>query len=236
MYCGDKQVLPQGYSSFGSRYNCLRKGVGVGMSISRGQHNERRQDFLDLKHSAYPTPGRNYPPSFYESPITYGNTPKVTQNPAYVSSVLGPNIHFPGNAVPKGYNTGIFPVNNNKNVQQVYRVNIPNLPNIPTSSFLPGSTSTATGEPNVIPVLNQVEGIPNSTIQSVPLHKALLAQGKVSKYDHILRIFFAFLLSITMLFTIYSILKKLNLPFAIIIIILVIIGILFIVLFVYLKI
>jgi len=35
LYCGDKPLLPQGYSDFGSRRICLRKGVGVGLAISR---------------------------------------------------------------------------------------------------------------------------------------------------------------------------------------------------------
>ncbi len=29
-YCGPKQNLPTNYDSFGHRYECLRKGVGVG--------------------------------------------------------------------------------------------------------------------------------------------------------------------------------------------------------------
>lgn len=31
LYCGDKQVLPQGYTGFATRYTCLRKGVGIGL-------------------------------------------------------------------------------------------------------------------------------------------------------------------------------------------------------------
>ena len=34
LYCGNKTVLPNGYEGFDSRYNCLRKGVGVGKGIA----------------------------------------------------------------------------------------------------------------------------------------------------------------------------------------------------------
>lgn len=34
LYCGDKAVLPNGYEGFDTRYNCLRKGVGVGKGIA----------------------------------------------------------------------------------------------------------------------------------------------------------------------------------------------------------
>jgi hypothetical protein len=30
-YCGNRTVLPQGYSRRGSRYECLRTGFGAGM-------------------------------------------------------------------------------------------------------------------------------------------------------------------------------------------------------------
>ena len=38
-YCGTKEVLPQEYSDFATPYECLRKGVGVGL----WQQYERRQ-------------------------------------------------------------------------------------------------------------------------------------------------------------------------------------------------
>jgi hypothetical protein len=31
LYCGDKDELPEEYTGFGSRNDCLRKGVGVGL-------------------------------------------------------------------------------------------------------------------------------------------------------------------------------------------------------------
>ena len=33
LYCGDKSKLPDDYDDFGSRRDCLRKGVGVGMYV-----------------------------------------------------------------------------------------------------------------------------------------------------------------------------------------------------------
>lgn len=35
LYCGDKAVLPAGYTGFGSRFRCLQKGVGVGLYAIR---------------------------------------------------------------------------------------------------------------------------------------------------------------------------------------------------------
>lgn len=83
----------------------------------------------------------------------------------------------------------------------------------------------------------------NSNLYSVPLNSSLplnrsilLQKHRINKYDHILRIFFAFLLSITLLYTLFSMFKKLSVPFTINILIIVVIGILFIILFVYFKI
>jgi hypothetical protein len=33
IYCGTNEVLPDGYDEFGTRYRCLRKGVGVGLHL-----------------------------------------------------------------------------------------------------------------------------------------------------------------------------------------------------------
>ena len=33
IYCGDNEELPEGYSSHGTPYQCLRKGVGVGLHL-----------------------------------------------------------------------------------------------------------------------------------------------------------------------------------------------------------
>lgn len=38
-YCGDNQVLPQGYIDFDTRNNCLKRGVGIGVNMPL----ERRQ-------------------------------------------------------------------------------------------------------------------------------------------------------------------------------------------------
>lgn len=42
LYCGDKRVLPQGYGDFGSKTQCLRKGVGIGMSMPREKRDLSR--------------------------------------------------------------------------------------------------------------------------------------------------------------------------------------------------
>ena len=34
LYCGDKSNLPTQYTDFGSRKDCLRKGIGVGLHIT----------------------------------------------------------------------------------------------------------------------------------------------------------------------------------------------------------
>lgn len=33
-YCGNANVLPNGYARFGTKYECLRKGVGIGKCIA----------------------------------------------------------------------------------------------------------------------------------------------------------------------------------------------------------
>lgn len=39
LYCGDKDILPDGYADYGSRYHCLKKGIGVGLNIKRTQNS-----------------------------------------------------------------------------------------------------------------------------------------------------------------------------------------------------
>lgn len=39
VYCGDDLVLPENYDVFGTRYKCLRKGIGTGMVLSDSQRN-----------------------------------------------------------------------------------------------------------------------------------------------------------------------------------------------------
>jgi heme/copper-type cytochrome/quinol oxidase subunit 2 len=34
-YCGLKEPLPQGYTRYGDRYECMRTGVGVGRNLPR---------------------------------------------------------------------------------------------------------------------------------------------------------------------------------------------------------
>lgn len=33
-YCGTDLLLPDGYSRYGTRYECLKKGIGVGLLIA----------------------------------------------------------------------------------------------------------------------------------------------------------------------------------------------------------
>ncbi len=63
LYCGNQEVLPAGYDGFGTRYSCLRSGVGVGLYklanqargiVARGP--EPRQ--LPMPVPRLPEPGR----------------------------------------------------------------------------------------------------------------------------------------------------------------------------------
>jgi len=38
LYCGDKAPLPPGYGGYDSRFNCLRKGVGIGLYSARNRN------------------------------------------------------------------------------------------------------------------------------------------------------------------------------------------------------
>jgi hypothetical protein len=44
LYCGDKEILPQGYAGFGTRYQCLRKGVGTGMMMDSKKQEAFKQN------------------------------------------------------------------------------------------------------------------------------------------------------------------------------------------------
>lgn len=39
MYCGTRDMLPDGYNNFGNRYDCLKKGYGVGRGILKDKIN-----------------------------------------------------------------------------------------------------------------------------------------------------------------------------------------------------
>lgn len=39
IYCGSDLILPDGYDEMGTRNRCLKKGVGVGMSMSTSERN-----------------------------------------------------------------------------------------------------------------------------------------------------------------------------------------------------
>jgi len=39
MYCGTREMLPDGYDDFGNRYDCLKKGYGVGRGILKDKIN-----------------------------------------------------------------------------------------------------------------------------------------------------------------------------------------------------
>jgi hypothetical protein len=44
LYCGDKTELPEGYTDNGSRYHCLKKGVGVGLNIQRDRNQKNNYE------------------------------------------------------------------------------------------------------------------------------------------------------------------------------------------------
>jgi len=57
IYCGDKEQLPEGYTSFGTKTRCMKKGVGIGMAMPEAkryafQHNPTRKlgkkEIMDL--------------------------------------------------------------------------------------------------------------------------------------------------------------------------------------------
>ena len=54
IYCGDDLILPENYDLFGTRYKCLRKGIGTGMVLS----NTQRDAFLARQRT--PNPERVY--------------------------------------------------------------------------------------------------------------------------------------------------------------------------------
>ena len=46
IYCGNELILPDGYDEFGTPYECLRKGVGVGLFVIP---EDKRQEALAKK-------------------------------------------------------------------------------------------------------------------------------------------------------------------------------------------
>ncbi len=40
-YCGTSLMLPDNYTEYANRYECLKKGVGVGMGIQLSKHQVR---------------------------------------------------------------------------------------------------------------------------------------------------------------------------------------------------
>lgn len=50
LYCGDQDKLPKGYWNFGTRSQCTRKGVGIGLYVVPKQKaNERKSRSLERK-------------------------------------------------------------------------------------------------------------------------------------------------------------------------------------------
>ena len=43
LYCGDQDTLPRGYWNFGTRSQCTRKGVGIGMYVIPKQKAQERK-------------------------------------------------------------------------------------------------------------------------------------------------------------------------------------------------
>ena len=40
-YCGDNEALPETYTEFGSRMDCMKKGVGIGLTMAQ----DKRENF-----------------------------------------------------------------------------------------------------------------------------------------------------------------------------------------------
>ena len=47
-YCGDGNVLPDGYDKFGTPYECLKKGVGIGFVIDKKKIVELFRELLSI--------------------------------------------------------------------------------------------------------------------------------------------------------------------------------------------
>jgi hypothetical protein len=48
-YCGDREPLPEGYDGYDTRYNCLRKGVGIGLNKRMRRPEKRPGGFFSTK-------------------------------------------------------------------------------------------------------------------------------------------------------------------------------------------
>ena len=42
LYCGNNEEIPEGYDGLGSRYDCLKKGIGVGLYNPDLQKNKTK--------------------------------------------------------------------------------------------------------------------------------------------------------------------------------------------------
>ena len=45
-YCGLREPLPQGYTRYGNRYECLRTGFGVAKYVGNNQRVAKRQSIM----------------------------------------------------------------------------------------------------------------------------------------------------------------------------------------------
>jgi hypothetical protein len=55
VYCGKKDALPLGYDRFGERYECLKKGFGVGSVVENKKlRGEVRQQGYEIDLYEYP--------------------------------------------------------------------------------------------------------------------------------------------------------------------------------------
>lgn len=48
MYCGDYKKLPTSYTTFGTRNECLRKGIGVGKYMSESKKDEIKRKYSSI--------------------------------------------------------------------------------------------------------------------------------------------------------------------------------------------
>lgn len=53
LYCGDQTKLPKGYWNFGTRSQCMRRGVGVGLYVIPTQKSKERKDIYKQRRKMF---------------------------------------------------------------------------------------------------------------------------------------------------------------------------------------
>lgn len=77
IYCGDQEILPDGYHVFGTRSQCLRRGVGVGMHIQRDEAGRQR--------SPHSPPSSSPPSSNHTPPLIHSFSDKDISLSSFVT-------------------------------------------------------------------------------------------------------------------------------------------------------